>query len=397
MKIGILTFHRSYNYGAFMQCWSLSSRLRMQFPSAEFEVVDYTSAKAFDGYRKELEKYSDPELRQAVSDRNDCFIACQQQLPLSQPQLIGDDIKEAADYLNERYDAVIVGSDAVWNWNSRGFPNVYFLKDYHGKKFSYAASAHGLNYQDATEDQKAYLREAFSDFCYIGVRDTTTEAMVKSVFPEAAVFHNCDPTVLLDIDTIPCDMDALKQKLIARGIDFTKPLIGLMAGPSIGEAVKRHFGDRVQLVAVYAPNKYADVYLNDLTPFEWARVFSLFELTFTHYFHGTLLSLRNGTPVLPVETVNAFSAKNVTKIEDVMARLGLSEWRNVIDHRSCSRLTLAARRLLHCEDRAVWKRVLACADELMQTDCKQRIEASLAQEAAGFDTFAAALSKYIQE
>ena len=38
MKIGILTFHRSYNYGAFMQCFSLVNRLKKDFQNLNFEV-----------------------------------------------------------------------------------------------------------------------------------------------------------------------------------------------------------------------------------------------------------------------------------------------------------------------------------------------------------------------
>ena len=51
------------------------------------------------------------------------------------------------------------------------------------------------------------------------------------------------------------------------------------------EFVKEKYGDKIQLVAVYEPNKYADFYLNDLTPYEWAKVFSLFNVTLTHFFH----------------------------------------------------------------------------------------------------------------
>lgn len=395
MKIGILTFHRSYNYGAFMQCYSLLNRLKRDFPQVELEVADYTSQRVLDYYAKNNGQLGNG-LKTLIVQRDNAFGACQQQLPLSSPKLVSDDINAASEYLNERYDAVIVGSDAVWNWNTRGFPNVYFLKDYHGEKFSYAASAHGLSFQDATPEQRDYLEESFSDFRYIGVRDCTTEQMVHSVLPDAAVYHNCDPTVLLDMDSVPCDMEQLRQKLTRQGVDFSKPLIGLMAGESIGAAVKRHYGNSVQLIALYAPNRYADVFLNDLTPFEWARVFSFFRLTLTHFFHGTLLSLKNGTPVIPIETVNSFSARNVTKIQDLMTRLDLLQWREVIDHRNRGLLWRAANRLLSCSDSALWKRVIQRADELMQSDMRQMLAGKLQTEAEAYRSFAAALSDNLQ-
>ena len=40
-RVGILTFHKSINYGAFMQCYSLSQRMQRDFPDCRIEVIDY--------------------------------------------------------------------------------------------------------------------------------------------------------------------------------------------------------------------------------------------------------------------------------------------------------------------------------------------------------------------
>ena len=45
MKIGILTFHRPINYGAFLQSFALSDYLKKIFPNEEFEIVDYIAPK----------------------------------------------------------------------------------------------------------------------------------------------------------------------------------------------------------------------------------------------------------------------------------------------------------------------------------------------------------------
>ena len=63
MKIGILTFHRSFNYGAFMQCFSLVNKLKEDFPNAEFEVVDYTVKRAIDNYMKEIQTQKSKKLK----------------------------------------------------------------------------------------------------------------------------------------------------------------------------------------------------------------------------------------------------------------------------------------------------------------------------------------------
>lgn len=395
MNIGILTFHRSYNYGAFTQCFSLVKRLQRELPEHNIEVIDYSSKKAIDSYDLQVESCKDQKKQEFLKKRNEAFKQCQQSLPLSDLCEISDDYTEMVKYMNDRYDAVIVGSDAVFNWVSRGFPNLYFLKDYKGIKFSYAASAHGMVYQNMTDEQKKYLDAALGEFKYIGVRDTTTEDMVRFVNRSTPVYHNCDPTMFLDLNDVPCDMDALKEKMIAHGVDFSKPLIGLMAGNSIGREIKKKYGDSIQLVALYEPNKYADVYLYDLTPFEWAHVFSFFKLTFTHFFHGTLLSLANGVPVIPIEFKNDFSAVNKTKILDVMTRLGLADWRMEADYRNQSIIVKAMRKFgLYC-DRTLWNKAFKLADDFLQNDYSSIILDKRKKEAESFDSFIENLKKYI--
>ena len=50
MRIGILTFHRAHNYGAFLQCLSLVSKLKKEFPNDCIEVVDVNTKEMNDYY-----------------------------------------------------------------------------------------------------------------------------------------------------------------------------------------------------------------------------------------------------------------------------------------------------------------------------------------------------------
>lgn len=45
MKIGILTFHRPINYGAYLQAFSLQDRLKEYLREATIEIVDYIAPK----------------------------------------------------------------------------------------------------------------------------------------------------------------------------------------------------------------------------------------------------------------------------------------------------------------------------------------------------------------
>ncbi len=387
MKIGILTFHRSYNYGAFMQCFSLSKRLQKDFPECNVEVIDYTVQRVINSYKDAVSKNKNLEIRHKLEERNKAFLAVQSTLPLSKYSEFSDDYANAVKYMNENYDAVVVGSDAVWNWISRGFPNLYFLKDYKGIKLSYAASAHGMNYQNMTEEQRKYLSEALSCFDYIGVRDVTTEKMVKYINSSLTPVHNCDPTTFLNLDDVPCNMEMLKKKLQMKGVDFSKPLIGLMASNVIGREIKKRWKGKVQIIALYEPNKYADVFLNDLTPFEWAKVFAFFKVTVTHYFHGTMLSLVNGIPVIPIEFLNDFSDKNKTKINDLMERLDLLEWRYTEDYRSQGLIKKVMRKTGLWENKKLWNRVNELIESFLISDYKDKIQNKLNFESSTYSTF----------
>ena len=91
----------------------------------------------------------------------------------------------------------------------------------------------------------------------------------------------------------------------------------------MGKMIRSFWGDKYQIVAVYYPNQYADVYLPELTPFEWAVVFSFFKITFTRYFHGTIFSLKNGTPTISIDDWSLGENDQYSKLEDVLIRTDL--------------------------------------------------------------------------
>lgn len=403
MRIGILTFHKSYNYGAFMQCYSLVKKIESDFPNVDVEVIDYTTQSIIknydlsiygyligDNFTKEfgpvvkmkkfisrfLELISGHSSISKMKVRNNHFKKAWSFLPLSKHEIVSDDYHKLSDKIKDEYDAVIVGSDAVWNWNVRGFPNAYFLNNVIGaKKLSYAASSYGQDYTAVTENQRTYLKEAWSKYSYIGVRDSPTENFLKSVNNNLQVSRNCDPTVLLDMDKIPVEMETIEKKLIKAGINPDRPIIGIMGSDWITKEVKSLFGSDYQIVSVYKPNRYADAFLYDLTPFEWAKVFSLFTITFTHFFHGTLLSLKNLTPTIPIEPTSNYSSKFDTKIIDLLKRTDLLDCHFTKDYL----------------DENGWEHLKTKALDIINSPIKDKIKAAMDKEALSYVSFQKAL------
>lgn len=396
-KVGILTFHRSYNYGAFMQCYALANKIKNDFPGVTVEVIDYTTRSSLTGYEKEKSAYASSFARMLDARNKAIAEAPDKYLPLSSYKLVSDNFEELFENIKDQYDAIVVGSDAVWNWSNKGFPNSYFLGgDLGAAKMSYAASAHLFDYKGMTVEQRLKLKELLSDFSYIGVRENTAEDMVKYANSALTVHRNCDPTVLLDLERVPVDMVELKEKLRKNGIDFSKPIIGLMAGEPYGKMIKKHYKNKVQIVALYLPNKYADVYLYDLDPLEWSKVFSFFGVTITHFFHGTMLSLRNLTPVIPVEKTSGYNTEYTTKIKYAMHQMGLDEYYFTWKSRK-SLLGRALRKYGILNDKVFWSAICKKIDLMLENPPTEKIRLALEKETASYTSFHDSLAKILGE
>ncbi|MGF6989664.1 hypothetical protein M2150_000907 [Lachnospiraceae bacterium PM6-15] len=338
IKIGILTYHRSLNYGAVMQAMALSSEIRKRFPEVKVEIVDYSS-KRMDRYYKMITIYRGKESLLHIKKRIQMYLAFKRgmkKLPLSEKRIVSDSCIEVEEYIQNKYDIIISGSDAVWNYRKRGLPNPYFLTGAGTSyRMSYGASCNGLGinrFDDIPVDQQAYLKKAFYGFDYIGVRDEQTATLVHKISPDIPTYHNCDPSLLLE-DLSQSNRDELIAKLIRKyKFDPDKPTIGLMMSnlnggfrEELAKRLKERYGDKYQTVSIYSYNKYADIpYIADLTPQEWSLIFGLFKLTISKYFHGSMFSLLNRTPVIAVSAEENIG-ELPDKIEDALDRLELSD------------------------------------------------------------------------
>ena len=133
------------------------------------------------------------------------------------------------------------------------------------------------------------------------------------------------------------------------------------------------------IVSLYEYLPGADVQLYDLTPYEWAYVFRYFKLTYTTYFHGTMLSLRNGVPLICIDLGTEFGKVHTPKTLDVLGRIGFSDWYFKTDYMTVNLEEIKAR-----------------SDELLSGDYRSRIIEALEIEACSYDSFDDALKKAMQ-
>ena len=377
-----------------MQCYSLSKRLKKEFPDATVEVIDYHMPlveenvynTSFHHYFKGSLKHKigfllniRSSIEQIKQDRNrkESFKNALTKLPLSPQTIYSNGIEELVNYINTSYDVVVAGSDAIWNYSVRGFPNPYFLsKEVHAKKLSYAASCYGMNYEKIPDWQNKEIKDILDTYSFLGTRDTESESFLHSIGCAVEPVHTCDPTAFLDVEDLPINADALKQKLISRGFDESKTTIGIMGSEAMCKMIRKMFGVQYQLVSLYNYNSLCDINLNDLSPYEWAYVFRFFNVTVTTYFHGTMLSLRNGVPVLCIALDNEYSKKHVTKVEDLLHRLDLDECYWKTDYRDVN----------HNE---IKNKIV----ELIQSDMRSQLMERMDNEAMTFNSFLKAIDE----
>lgn len=334
-RIGILTFHRSINYGAFMQSYSLAQQLIKRYGNI-VEIIDFEKASKHNAY------HTKQGLIQAVIYGRDREILLERfkedlrLLPLSDKTLITDDYGEVLRYIEGRYDIVIVGSDAVWAFNKGlGLKNPYWLfgDSLQCEKLSYAASAYSLDLSSLTEEDIFYIGNCLKSFSYIGVRDQETENLVRLCLKGAEVYRNCDPTVLLDKPDI-IKAEEIHKKM---SINPRKKLVTIMMGryePIVYDIINQLGKKEYEYVFLYSRMKTKERFipgsprfLYNLSPFEWYHFYLNAYLNLTTYFHGTLLAFKSNVPTITFD-ITSIKGDYTSKIQQITNDLGLSDFFN---------------------------------------------------------------------
>lgn len=321
MKIGILTFHRSHNYGAFMQSYALVMALR-EAGYEDVEIVDFNMKKSERYYKKEIiNKRTIWEIRHAWK-RYKMFKEALRTLPLSEESFVSDSISDFAKYLNKKYDVVITGSDEVWRLDGlRGFPNPYWLpeiKDCY--KMAYAVSAR--NYvEEVSNKQYELIRNLVADFDFISVRDNVTKELIEyAVKGKQDIVRVCDPTMAYTFKYDNNEGKKLLRELF--GVNTTKKCIGIMSSnPQIAQTAMRKCEGKVQVISLFNHCKGAKNYAS-LTPFQWYQIIAVLDGLVTTYFHGMCFAINGNTPFVLLENRKIRDNK-YSKSYDLLSRYGL--------------------------------------------------------------------------
>ncbi len=204
MKIGIITFHASHNYGSMLQAYAL--QIVLQQIGYDVEIINFRHEAQKKMFAHPLDIRRQGLLRVMYNILTSPCVTwmsslkwkkyedfMQQYLRLSKEYNSFLELKKAKLH----YDLIITGSDQIWNTSCRDFDIAYF-GTFIGdglKKISYASSM-GSNPEKKVN--KGIVRKFCVGFDSISVREERTRRFLMEMGIHQNIAVTVDPTLLLD-------------------------------------------------------------------------------------------------------------------------------------------------------------------------------------------------------
>lgn len=329
MKIGILTFHRALNYGAFLQAFSLKRYLEQlgnyvdvidYWPKDHLEIYTLFSFAQFRRlpFLSSL-KYSIHSImkmnrflkrKRKMESLWTTFFKLNKKISYMSPQGL----------MSLDYDYVVYGSDQIWwKWNNQ--PNGLFDWTYWGdflpksiKKVSYAAS---MGVMELNDSEKKEIAQRLENFQSISVREKHLQRLIQSL-TEKEVFHVIDPVFLT-----PKEIWEKFAKDPTRNKKYVL-LFNLMnsseAKKIAEKKAKSMHCDLIEITASVKPLKIGRFIYQTLDAFEFVGFVKNAEFVVTSSFHGTALSI-----ILEKQFFFVGNGKNLERVTSLLEILNISD------------------------------------------------------------------------
>lgn len=303
-RAGIMTFHRSRNYGAVLQAYALQKRVQQYY---KVDIIDYQNDKI----DKELKLWTGSlhkEWKQQIRALFTFFFRWRKKIVFDRfidrelvcSKRVGrDNLKE----MSKHYDLLITGSDQVWNNELTDIDNSYFLNfaSEKVKKIAYAVSmgdvCNGIN-----NEQIALIE---------GYQLVTVREKQAAKYLETKLKKNiricCDPTLLLHAEEW--------EKIISPKLEKRKYIFLFMIEEQqdlIEYALKIAQREQAKLVS----SKKAFSFWLHSSPNDFLSWIFHAEYVVTNSFHGTIFSLLFHKPFAYSKMKKGFGLRN--RITDLL-------------------------------------------------------------------------------
>lgn len=269
MKIGILTYHYTANYGAVLQTVSLYRYLKCL--GHDVEIIDYRPLKSIYAYSKSL--FYNRNFFYGLDRYKNFSKFIKKELKISTYKSYKSINIEKLDY-----DLVIVGSDEVWNVDGiRGFDTNYFLEFCENElKVSFSPSFGEAD----ISDKKEIITKLLSTFYKISVRDHNSSEILNQLKIDHVL--TLDPTFLLEYDRY---IGSNKYgNYILLYVDSLSP-------SEIIDIKKLSDIESLNIVSINNLKNIDSIKTVNVDPGEWINLMHHSKFVVTNFYHGVLFSL----------------------------------------------------------------------------------------------------------
>ncbi len=328
MKIGLLTFHFSENWGAVFQAYALRAWLRSCGEDAEFasyhpryvEEGKFTASPSVDGMKRNAKSafLQFARLRSSLFNKDsldDLEGFRVKHLGLSNTPLRSKALLEDAEC---DFDLLICGSDQIWNPSQQfGLDPVYFCnyRSSARRRISYAAS---FGSSSLPPEFHAELKEHLTALDAISVREEAGAEFAQTIIGQPV---QCmpDPTFLLDNYNDLLDTNSVVQE----GAIFAYVLRSGTGFPKLSQELAKTLGTSV--VSGFNPLRRWKQIGTPVPggPCAWLSNLKASKLVLTNSFHATVFSILFNRPFVAVRLPGT-KAKLSNRLENLLDSVGLS-------------------------------------------------------------------------
>lgn len=199
-KVGIITFHNSYNCGSMLQAYALQTILNSK--KIDNEIIDFSNDGQRNVYsvfdqRKNIKGFLRNMIiffyKDSIKNNFDSYEKFKKDNFILSKEIY----KKEEELSDKKYKTVITGSDQVWNITIEDGDKAYFLPWVNNaKKVAYAPSFGAKNilkYSQTPDIYKNYL----NNFDALSIRENNGQKWIKDLI-DKTVPVVLDPTLLLD-------------------------------------------------------------------------------------------------------------------------------------------------------------------------------------------------------
>lgn len=294
-KIVILTFHKSINYGSVLQTWALSKVLqKYKTYVLDYEPDAYKSLYAHFSLSRSFKRNINGALNFVAIHRQIKFFKKFRSLHLNCVYSCNSRTLSAS-ILNE-FDAVVTGSDQIWNVRAFDCDDAYFLPyKLNAKKIAYACSINDTDFSEKRCGDN--LKEYIKDYDFISIRERSGAIKLSQFIDEGKeVYTMLDPTLLNTKDDFN---EITNERIINESYIFLYNVWSGLCAVEAAQKIAKITGLPVytammdsRINKIMEIKKYGvKVETRHTAPEDFLSLIKYADLVVTDSFHGTAFSL----------------------------------------------------------------------------------------------------------